>query len=278
MRDRLTVPSKTFLFGEYAVLDGAPACVLVHNPKFEIIYGSEKEDEVHPNSPAGKLFKESSQCSNFKIQDPHEKKGGFGRSTAEFIGAFYQLHSSFEPNEIHKSYMNFFPPHLSPSGADLVAQAIGESIIFQKDPFSFNSLVWPFEEEACFLIFRTGRKVETHHHLAKLQTGKREVLKELSQRLLNCFKEKGFSEFCSLIKSFSEQQRELGLLSEFSWDVCARIDQFQDIHFSRGCGAMGADVILVSCRKAGLSNVIKLVLDLDPGLELVDSFSLGAPN
>ena len=60
---RLQIPSKTFILGEYAVLEGAPCLGAATTPCFEMIFApsAEKQSAVsgfHPESPAGKFFRD----------------------------------------------------------------------------------------------------------------------------------------------------------------------------------------------------------------------------
>ena len=59
----LSVPSKTFIVGEYIALKGGPTLILSTNPRFELKatssnpYFSDIEKLAHPDSPAGKLIR-----------------------------------------------------------------------------------------------------------------------------------------------------------------------------------------------------------------------------
>lgn len=118
---KIKIPSKTFLWGEYSALIGGSAGVLTSGPDFQLsiecitkqehfadseILNSKNriskdfdlstfkyaKDLFHPDSPAGLLLKESRNVDElplwFNFSDPYDHKGGFGRSTAEFISMY----------------------------------------------------------------------------------------------------------------------------------------------------------------------------------------------
>lgn len=118
---KIRIPSKTFLWGEYVSLIGGTAGVLTSKPYFELMVdfiGTQPEEKnykfknnkshaeccilseplkndfqsyFHPDSPAGLILKnlslENNPVAELSFFDPYNLKGGFGRSTAEFIGA-----------------------------------------------------------------------------------------------------------------------------------------------------------------------------------------------
>lgn len=119
---KISIPSKTFLWGEYSALIGGSAGLLTHGPYFELQIGISKNENLkkgfsasknslnsfsentmnaskgdsglehlfHPHSPAGKTLKFSQAellAMNCSFFDPHHLSGGFGRSTAEWISA-----------------------------------------------------------------------------------------------------------------------------------------------------------------------------------------------
>ena len=100
---KIEIPSKTFLWGEYAALEGGCAGVVCTKPHF--IFCSQEDEtkefskkvnfesfKVHPQSPSGIfLTQEKKSLPSTYFQDPFYGAGGFGRSTAEFLSVY--LHS-----------------------------------------------------------------------------------------------------------------------------------------------------------------------------------------
>lgn len=118
-QNRVLVPGKTFLVGEYLALAGGPSIVANTAPFFEFSWFTEAAPEVsagssagssmdasssgrltirhpfHADSPAGRwLERAKSNLDNhpfsheIQFRDPFKGKGGMGASTAEFAGAW----------------------------------------------------------------------------------------------------------------------------------------------------------------------------------------------
>lgn len=183
---KIKIPSKTFLWGEYVSLIGGSAGVLTATPYFELMVdyvGLKPEEKTykfrnnkshaeccilseplkndfasyfHPDSPAGLILKnlslENNPIEELSFFDPYNLKGGFGRSTAEFIVASvlkkslqkiknfenkkHKVEDSFVLNMIDKelndfayelwqTYRSLFELNKNkPSGYDLLAQSI----------------------------------------------------------------------------------------------------------------------------------------------------------
>src|SRR4051794_4338735 len=88
-----SVPGKTFLAGEYLALSGGPSLVFASEPRFElsVTSGAGKAEGIHADSPAGLFIKKNQDYfKNFDLvfHDPYQGKGGFGASTAQFLGAY----------------------------------------------------------------------------------------------------------------------------------------------------------------------------------------------
>lgn len=102
-RFRLRIPGKTFVVGEYLALLGGPSVVLSTEPCFEFSWQSihdkpsagEIRHPFHHASPAGRWLGQLKpdprlDGTSYVIQfhDPFLGAGGFGGSTAEFLGAW----------------------------------------------------------------------------------------------------------------------------------------------------------------------------------------------
>ncbi len=165
---KIRIPSKTFLWGEYSALIGGSAGVLTTLPYFEFNFEfSEimKSDSLqnnittlfHPESPAGlslkdlnfnelektkPTFNEKILFNEFSFFDPHDLKGGFGRSTAEYIVTSMLISNNLKSysamvdskniqtffdfsKKLWTNYKSLFKPSQNkPSGYDLLAQAM----------------------------------------------------------------------------------------------------------------------------------------------------------
>src|SRR5262249_7567087 len=125
----INLPSKTYLLGEYIVLEGAPCLILNTPPYFKAEFPSTVKNDFHPKSPAGLLLEENADFfknDTVEFFDPHEGKGGFGASGAQFIAAYAALHGIQKNVEwleiLLKDYWNILKAtnKVLTSGADLI--------------------------------------------------------------------------------------------------------------------------------------------------------------
>jgi hypothetical protein len=227
-----SAPGKVMLLGEYAVLGKGSAMMAAVGPRFCLQGGSPSLDAApllapHPESPAGRLLAFAAQSPSgpmradwvrtLKWSDPHEGRGGWGASTAQFalvhaalralnpvfgskarpdFGAGAELEElKLQPQEelwkdpwkIYRSLHQ--DQEVVPSGADLVVQCVGGCIRWQAEQ-GVQSLLDrgdPVQQQLFFdnlLLFSAaglpGRKVATHEHLASLK--QRQVDSEAWQR------------------------------------------------------------------------------------------------
>jgi hypothetical protein len=138
----LNIPSKTFLLGEYVALNGGPCLILTTPPYFQIAFQQKTFQKSPPSplspfspySPAGKwIEKHRDFFKHYHIDfsDPHEGKGGFGASSAQFIGVYQAIYPIEKTREyienLLEAYWETFPKdtQVLPSGADIVAQIFG---------------------------------------------------------------------------------------------------------------------------------------------------------
>lgn len=259
----IRIPSKSFLVGEYAVLSGGPGAVLVTEPMFQLTTMLESNDEgqkaFDPNSPAGKYIQAHPELThmNWHLQDPHDSKGGFGASTAAY-GAVFQYHHQLDPTSIdihiakeiideyqHYAYMGEGP---KPSGADLIAQILGKHCIFHREADLLTTFEWPFEQWA-FELKHTGYKLPTHEHLFQSRYQPDRALIQWAGACCDAILNRDPSAFVHSLERFVQRQIELGLVTEHSQQLIKTINQktinqSPNVIIAKGCGAMGADVIL----------------------------------
>ena len=94
------IPCKTFLVGEYAVLEGGEALGIATGPGFTL---SSKKISYHPDSAVSLLL----GTTDF-YQVDSKAPGGFGKSTAEFIFAYLQKNKNSRLDAILNSYLGLF--------------------------------------------------------------------------------------------------------------------------------------------------------------------------
>ena len=255
----ISFPSKTFLIGEYAVLEKGPAVLVNTHPRFcfSVKKGKNKND-FHPHSPAGQWLKlhPKIQCS-IESFDPHNSQGGFGFSSAQFSLVYllgeilekdYILEKGSLPEvnllQMWTDYRNLNFKGYRPSGADVVSQWIGKICLFSSDPFSVNSIDWPFKELDFFLL-RTGVKFNTWEHLKKIDRGDFSVLSEMAKRAVFNIKRGDAENFILALDEYSSYLEKKSLVHSKTVLFLNKVRKIKSVITARGCGAMGAEVVAV---------------------------------
>jgi mevalonate kinase len=249
----MSVPSKTFLVGEYAVLKGAPALIAATGPSFEFRALNDvptQQSLFHASSPAGVWFHESEivlKSWKVDLDDPHKGAGGFGASGAQFV--FYHALATYTQSgrtqdDVQDVWQDFKACDKSGgSGADVVAQTLGGITCFSSTPFEAKSYDWPFDETD-FVIIRTGNKVTTHMHLAQQQLPNLDDLTAASNVAVEGFFKSNIEEFASGVAVFQKEMLKAGLQSEGALPILEKLNSAPGVLVTKGCGAMGADTVL----------------------------------
>jgi len=276
-------PGKVFLAGEYLALLGGPALVAAINPQFRLTAkqnNKKNENPFHPNSIAGKfwiLHRSVFEKYEITFLDPHHGAGGFGGSTAEYLllGKLLSQHTGYQSHvlETLQQYRELargdgaLPRGYTPSGADLVAQIQGGLTLFSAEQGKIEKYKWPFSDLG-FYVGKTQEKLRTHEHLSRLQSfeaqGLSSSMKDLEDSL-----QKGLSHaFVKALQQFSNELLNLGFVSEGTQAILKELTH-PGILVKKGCGAMGADVVLVVYDKQGKNaDIIKMIME-EKGLKVV---------
>ncbi|MCB0414053.1 MAG: hypothetical protein KDD50_06955 [Bdellovibrionales bacterium] len=311
MQFNLSAPSKTFLVGEYLALEGGPSLVAATGPRFGLsileVESPEKVkvEGISPLSPAGKWIRDHQadfSRHSFEFCDPHNGKGGFGASTAQFLFVFawskfleckkIDFESLDKIQEIWSSYREYgtLSDTPKPSGADLIAQLVGgiSSLEWHNDEITeLKTYCWDFEEQS-FSLFRTGTKVRTHEHLRDLKAGLKPELKEAllksSLKAKKALYESDAFNFLIALQEYYKTLNQNQLVAPHTQVLVDNFYQSESVLGVKGCGALGADVLFVlsELEKANnvkaLAGVVGLELvstseDMSSGLELSMSMS-----
>lgn len=290
-----SIPGKTFLAGEYLALQEGPTLVFLSQPCFEVRVkkGSGQLEGIHPDSPAGLFIKKHSQIfSKFDVsfRDPYQGRGGFGASTAQFLGAYamslVQEHSHqdmekiFDIKHLLESYYEvaWTGEGQRPSGADLVGQLKGSLTFFEKRRSAVSKTGWPFSN-LDFYIVHTGNKVPTHEHLKTLKQFDASALEKAFVRIRGSFEQHHEDEFVAGVQDYAKALVDLQFTCEATLKLLAEVKSCKGVLAAKGCGALGADVLMVVTskgEKASLEEFCrskKLTItasqkDLAPGLQL----------
>lgn len=259
---KLSLPSKTFFLGEYLALCGGPAILLNTFPRFDITFnydGTSTIEGIDTDSPAAKFIHEhQSQFKGISIRfnDPHQGQGGFGSSTAQFAGVYLLghygdslchtiLNNPATINEALEYYYQYaWNKHgMRPSGYDLIAQLTG-GITFCKNTKLFSKHAWPFTG-IDFALIRTDQKIATHEHIANLEFFAIDELHQITSKALTAFNTADANLIIDCVQTYHQALQQLGFVAEYSNILIDELIAQKFILAAKGCGALGADVILV---------------------------------
>lgn len=255
---RFFFPSKTFIVGEYAVVEKAPALLLGHSPFFEARFspGASKRPEFHPDSPAGKYFAKHPAQGSLSLVDPHGGKGGFGASGAEFLAVWSAGKTPPTSDSEREKYAwaawdasREFPG----SGADILTQAFGvnDDGFFLSVNMGNRTLqrITPGGLGLTLSLFHTGKKLATHESKSPGSLPLAELSKLVADTTA-ALAAKDAAKFTAGIKGYGAAMAALGLLAPHS---AAALAKLPPVNAAKGCGAMGSDVLLVLHQNQDLS-------------------------
>ncbi len=278
----LSVPSKTYLTGEYAVMSGGAALILCTGPRFQLRSergGAGKVCGIPEGSPAALWLKQREPLLrdwDLEFLDPHEGRGGFGASGAQFIlvhafTTMLQHNFKLEPENMNrKDLWNDYQvlSNALGSGADVLAQIEGGVAKVDMAKIEASASLWPYPDLG-FMILRTGAKLPTHLHLSTLNRDKLATLVGPAQDVVDAFGKNDSGIFLQIVKSFTAALRELNLQSQRTLELLKPFDEQDWCLASKGCGAWGADTILVLFPQEKQAAAIAFAED--QGLEIVST-------
>lgn len=283
----LSVPSKTFLCGEYLALQGGPCILIATEPRFtlrvsvkgpsKISQESEEPSPFHPESPAGLFLKSHPELLaqyNFEFG---RAPAGFGGSSAEFLllSAFEQLKSPLTTEaqldlDIKKTlsdYGQIFEGQAQkPSGADMVGQAQGLITAFHRKAGRIQNFTWDFGNLG-FLIFRTGRKLATHDHLKTLKPETFEDLEASCHQVWEALSNSIENHLIVGLVEFTRLLERKGLQDPETLKVTQKLRALAGVRVAKGSGAMGTDAVLVIYDRREVSSKELIPKAQDQGLE-----------
>jgi mevalonate kinase len=256
----LSVPGKSFFAGEYSALNGGPAIMVATAPRFElkVTNGSGWMNGIHGDSPAGQLVKKHALFFNqFDLEfiDPHIGRGGWGASTAQFLTCYALLQwqnaaavdseKYFDTHQMLNTYRELaWNGHgLPPSGADLIGQLKGGFTYFEKRRGLITELRWPFEDLEFYLI-PTGNKVATHEHLQGLTAISTSTLENYVRQVQDSLIKASKSDLIEGLNHFSKELELRHWTDPKTLEMLKTLNSIPGVLASKGCGALGADVVL----------------------------------
>jgi hypothetical protein len=273
---KFSVPSKTFLIGEYAVLQGSSGILVGTFPRFEAKIKKVEVQEngfiegLSPQGPSMDFLKDNIDVfSSYSIMfhDPHEGKGGLGWSSAQFIMLYAlrewirngQVLPDINPKALLEEYLKYSwnGQGWAPSGLDVLCQLQGGILqVTAPKKYQDSKLLsvlieeyhhykdWPFQDIS-FCLLRTGTKVATHAHLSGLNSINFGELARFSLLTGESLKVKDEELFLDCINQFRESLINQHLVDPNSVKLYSLLQERPEVLAYKGCGALGADVILV---------------------------------
>lgn len=256
------IPSKTFVIGEYLAIKGTASLIAATEPSFFVKVIDDKRYGYHPDSPAGRLLKKLKLGHHgYSFFDPHEGRGGFGRSTAEFLSVY--IHDQMEnkkQSDVSRNILDNLEDFIQlyrescgntyqPSGADLVAQVCGGLCWYDGMNFHAERLAWPFPGYE-LSIFHTGKKLATHEHLKDLKNLSFQSLIPILIAARTAMEQKNLRVFCESINYYYDILNEMGLSEKNVRESVEKLKEKPEVLAAKGCGAMGVDTVLVVSQKS----------------------------
>lgn len=255
---RLSVPSKTYLVGEYVSLSGGPAIVLSTSPRFVLTATESSSGSYHNNSSSKSLrdLLPRFGLGRFRLEfyDPHEGLGGFGASGAEvlLLAALRRVigEEDFNSFDLLKDVENAKKEigWSLGSGYDVLAMNSGMISFIEKRNQTLETMPWPFENIR-WVILRGTEKIPTHAHLSGLVLPNTRKLEDASRGTLRAFRVKDESGFVEGVDAFSKELSHLDLTHKSVMERLKEIRDIDGVVTAKGCGALGLDTQLVFYKK-----------------------------
>lgn len=269
---KYTIPAKTFLVGEYAALQGHPAIVLTTHPSFEVsLIDTPCLEGIHPDSPAGRFWAQFGiKDKGLSFTDPYGGLGGLGASSAQFLGAY--LHVCAD-RDIKLDLQHLLSTYetvawdgvgLKPSGYDVLAQYAGRCVYVSRTPMQLQTLCGQ-ESLSCieFILVHTGVKCATHTHLHALeQLPQLHALTKWVESAKTAIETQQPSLLADCVNAYDAALQSLGLVIPSTRALVDQFKTYPGILAAKGCGAMGADVIVVMVERTALSSCLARINEL----------------
>lgn len=260
-----SIPGKTFLAGEYLALHEGPSLVFLSQPQFELRVqkGTGKHTSFHSESPAGLFIdKHPDFFAEFDLEffDPLKGKGGMGASTAQFLSLYalwlskevpqQDMEKLFDYKHLLEAYYScaWQGQGLRPSGHDLLGQLKGSFSFIDKSKGLISVKGWPFEDLEMHLL-HTGNKIATHEHLKDLKSFSSADLLKSFEMIKDSFDEGASKNLIAGIQSYAQALQELNFTCAQTLELLQNLYNLPGVLAAKGCGALGADVVLVLTQK-----------------------------
>ena len=253
----LSAPAKTFMVGEYAVLAGGPALMLCTAPRFElrVTRGPTAVVGIPAAAPAARwLGARAPLLDDYHLEfvDPFAGAGGLGASGAQFLlchALTTLLQSSFARGLDGPVLADLWSDYRAlaaggGSGADVLSQRAGAVAEVDLTALTARARPWPYPELGWTLV-RTHRRVATHEHVGALGADTPSLFVRPAQECVAAFGAAPSEVFVKKLREFSDAIVEFGLQAETTANLVRRLEGEPWCLLAKGCGALGAEVILL---------------------------------
>ncbi|KTD25609.1 MULTISPECIES: mevalonate kinase [Legionella] len=247
------IPAKTFLLGEYAAVAGGPAILLTTSPCFELSLTNDNRIQgIHPDSPAGLWWAHHRLPAQGVVWcDPYQGKGGLGASSAQFLGAYLASCRSLHIEPSHRALLDAYyqcawrGDGLKPSGYDVLAQSQNRCVYINREQKTIQSYDWLFKDIS-FLLLHSGQKLATHYHLRSMSLPpKMNQLSATVELAQAAFEQANSEELVKAVNTYQQQLADLHLVAPHSLEYIEIFRSQPEVLAAKGCGALGADVLLL---------------------------------
>ena len=192
-------------------------------------------------------------CSGFSDSLPSQSSFVFSSIYSFLLNGFL----------ICKNLLRFWkkiPYQKAPSGADVVSQWTGDVCLFTLDPFKAESIKWP-DWDLDFLILGTGKILNTWEHLRNLKNQDFSDLKKWAVQAVQAVQNADQKVFIRAIREYSFILDQKGLVDFTVKKMLSQFKKNKNILTAKGCGALGAEALVIFFRKNSKEEVIKFLQD-----------------
>ena len=287
----ISLPSKTFLTGEYLALLDGPAILLNTKARFENKFTNNSEKDYYANpieddeNPLHEYWNANEDFLldfDYDFIDPYEGRGGFGASSAQWA-AFYAFVNQYHPSMSYffdktqnendftkkidfafienflKTYRSYTKEGIPPSGYDVLSQWIGKVAYIDVGNKILKRFDWPFDGLS-FVLIKNTDKIATHEHLLFLSKNLNQIpekkLRACVDKNLKAFETKNQSLLIEGINENFEVLKEAKLVDPKAQRAIEKLQKNEFVLAAKGCGALGADVF---CALVKTENIAQFV-------------------
>lgn len=259
------IPAKTFLLGEYAAVNGDSAILVTTSPCFTLTQRTAPASSaIHPESPAGLWWAQhGSEAHVLEWHDPYDHIGGIGASSAQFIGTFLATCELHHHTPSLKLLLDAYYQSawrgdgLKPSGYDVLAQTQNQCVFIHRNEDRLESFPWPFDDIG-FILVHSGEKLATHYHLRQATLpASTTALDALVRQAKTACEHSDSALFIDAVHRYHCCLLELQLVARHTQQIVDDLHRCYPILAAKGCGAMGADVILLLAKKSDINHIVE---------------------